>query len=146
MPIWSRSLRAAFRRGVVLVFAWCIANGSGGFADDDDRIPDDIVVMYNLQYREGASASWKLDLAMPKEPARTPRPAIVVIHGGGWIEGSRSSFSRAQDRRPGHIVDFAKLGFVAVSIDYRLAKESPFPAAIQDCKCAVRWLRANSEK
>jgi acetyl esterase/lipase len=131
---------------VLLVFAGCVADCTSGFAADDERISDEIVVLYNLEYREGASASWKLDLAMPKEPATAARPAIVVIHGGGWIEGSRSSFSRAQERRPGHIVDFAKLGFVAVSIDYRLAKEAPFPAAIQDCKCAVRWLRANSKK
>ena len=83
---------------------------------------------------------------MPKERASTPRPAIVAIHGGGWIEGSRSRFSHAAQRRPGDIIDFAKLGFVAASIDYRLAKEAPFPAAIQDCQCAVRWLRANREK
>ena len=147
MPISRRRLRTAVRRSAVLLaFACCVADGAGRFAGDDDRIPDDIVVFYNLSYREGPTASWKLDLAMPKEPASATRPAIVVIHGGGWIEGSRSSFSRAQDRRPGHIIDFAKLGFVAVSIDYRLAKEAPFPAAIQDCKCAVRWLRANSEK
>ena len=139
MPVLRRSV-------VLLVFAWRVADGAIGFARDDERIPDDIVVLYNLEYRSGPSASWKLDLAMPKTPASAARPAIVVIHGGGWIEGSRSSFSRAQERRPGHIIDFAKLGFVAVSIDYRLAKEAPFPAAIQDCKCAVRWLRANSEK
>lgn len=147
VPISLRRLRTAVRRCVVLLaFAWCVADGASGFAGDDERIPDDIAVLYNLEYREGESASWKLDLAMPKVPASMPRPAIVVIHGGGWIEGSRSSFSRAQDRRPGHIIDFAKLGFVAVSIDYRLSKEAPFPAAIQDCKCAVRWLRANSKK
>jgi acetyl esterase/lipase len=130
---------------VLLILAAC-AEWTNGFAGDIDRIPEEIVVLYNLAYREGPSTSWRLDLAMPKVPASAPRPAIVVIHGGGWIEGSRSSFSSAQGRRPGHIIDFAQLGFVAVSIDYRLAQEVPFPAAIEDCKCAVRWLRANSQK
>ena len=134
------------RMGLFLTAVFCVAGATNGFADEDQRIPDEVVVLYNLAYREGPSASWKLDLAMPKEPASTPRPAIVAIHGGGWIEGGRSSFSHAPGGRPGHIIDFAKLGFVAVSIDYRLAKEAPFPAAIQDCQCAVRWLRANREK
>jgi acetyl esterase/lipase len=134
------------RSAMLFALAWSVADCARSRAGDDDRIPDEILVVYNLKYREGKSASWTLDLAMPKESASKPRPAIVVIHGGGWIEGSRTSFSRPQERRPGHIFEFAKLGFVAVSIDYRLAKEAPFPAAIEDCKCAVRWLRANSDK
>ena len=43
-------------------------------------------------------------------------------------------------------MDFAKLGFVAVTINYRLSREAPFPAALEDCKCAVRWLRAHARK
>ena len=74
-----------------------------------------------------------------------PRPAIVVIHGGGWIEGDKSSFASREHGVPGNIVDFAALGFVAVTINYRLAGEAPFPAALDDCKCAVRWLRAHAK-
>src|SRR5207249_9005651 len=44
-----------------------------------------------------------------------------------------------------NIEDFAELGFVAVTIDYRLSGEAPFPAALEDCKCAVRWLRAHAK-
>ena len=102
------------RMGLFLTAVFCVAGATNGFADEDQRIPDEVVVLYNLAYREGPSASWKLDLAMPKEPASTPRPAIVAIHGGGWIEGGRSSFSHAPGGRPGHIIDFAKLGFVAM--------------------------------
>jgi acetyl esterase/lipase len=74
------------------------------------------------------------------------RPAIVVIHGGGWLEGDKSSFSTPKNRPPGNIIDFARRGFVAVTINYRLSKEAPFPAALHDCQCAVRWLRANTKK
>ena len=83
---------------------------------------------------------------MQKDYTGKPRPAIVVIHGGGWLEGDKSSFSTPKNRPPGNIIDFAKLGFVAATINYRLSKEAPFPAALHDCKCAVRWLRANAEK
>src|SRR5205085_4220926 len=84
------------------------------------------------------------DLAIPKASAGKPRPAIVVIHGGGWLEGDKSSFASRKYGVPGNIVDFAALGFVAVTINYRLSKEAPFPAALEDCKCAVRWLRAHA--
>lgn len=131
---------------VWLVFVSCTVNATNAYAADEDRIPDEISVQYNLQYREGSSKSRVLDLAMPKEPADKPRPAIIVIHGGGWIEGDKSSFSTPRNRPPGNIIDFAKLGFVAVTINYRLSKEAPFPAALDDCQCAVRWLRANSAK
>jgi acetyl esterase/lipase len=112
------------------------------------REPDasrDIVVIPNLPYREGPSRQWRLDLALSKKRAGTPQPAIVVIHGGGWREGDKSSFASDKFAVPGNIVDFAKLGFVAVTINYRLSSDAPFPAALEDCKCAVRWLRAHAK-
>src|SRR5436309_3759820 len=124
---------------------WAIG-ATNGFGADDERVLDDVSVLYDLRYREGSVKHWTLDLAMPKANADKPRPAIIVIHGGGWIEGDKSSFSTPKNRPPGNIIDFAKLGFVAVTINYRLSKEAPFPAALHDCKCAVRWLRANAAK
>jgi len=113
-------------------------------AAEDERLPDGIVLLHNLRYREGASPHWTLDLAMPRDAGPSPRAAIVVIHGGGWIEGDKSSFSVVKNRPPGNIIDFAQLGFVAVTINYRLSTEAPFPAALDDCKTAVRWLRAHA--
>src|SRR5438128_6647755 len=108
------------------------------------EMPDNIALKTDLQYREGKSAAWKLDLAYPKEPGSRPRPALVIIHGGGWIEGDKSSFRSLKHWAPGNIIDFAKLGFVAASINYRMSGEAPFPAALEDCKNAVRWLRAHA--
>ena len=106
---------------------------------------DGIRVIRDIAYREGASRQWKLDLATNNDVGGAPKPAIVVIHGGGWIEGDKSSFASRDAGVPGNIVDFAALGFVAVTINYRLAAEAPFPAALEDCKCAVRWLRAHAD-
>jgi acetyl esterase/lipase len=108
--------------------------------------PDDITVLRDIRYRDGPSKQWRLDLAMKQAPGDKPRPAIVVIHGGGWLEGDKSSFASRRHGVPGNIVDFAALGFVAVTINYRLSGEAPFPAALEDCKCAVRWLRAHAKK
>ena len=131
---------------VLIIFTFLHLYIEKVFSADDDRIPDDIVVDYNLRYREGSVREWVLDLAMRKNYTGKPRPAIIVIHGGGWLEGDKSSFSTPRNRPPGNIIDFATLGFVAASLNYRLSKEAPFPAALHDCKCAVRWLRANAEK
>jgi acetyl esterase/lipase len=103
-----------------------------------------VTVITNIRYREGPSKQWRLDLAMKKDLRGKPRPGIVVIHGGGWLEGDKSSFTLRKYGTPGNIEDFAALGFVAVTINYRLSGEAPFPAALEDCQCAVRWLRAHA--
>lgn len=133
-------------RVALLIIAFCEVSGANAIAAEDEVIPNDIVVLHDLRYREGSVKDWVLDLAMQKDYTGKPRPAIVVVHGGGWLEGDKSSFSTPKNRPPGNIIDFAKLGFVAVTINYRLSSEAPFPAAVHDCKCAVRWLRANAEK
>lgn len=65
-------------------------------------------------------------------------PGIVLIHGGGWIGGSRKAFESTAR-------DLAAAGFVVANIDYRLATEAKFPGAVLDGKAAVRWMRANAE-
>lgn len=66
-------------------------------------------------------------------------PAIICIHGGGWAQGNR--------RNHAHLAQaLASRGFVTATISYRLSGEAPFPAAIHDCKAAVRYLRANADE
>ncbi len=113
-------------------------------ADAPSKKPE-IVVQRDIAYRQGASKAWKLDLAFPKEVAKgKPRPVILVIHGGGWLEGDKSSFVFTDRSSPANIIDLARLGFVAATINYRMSAEAPFPAALEDCKNAVRWLRAHA--
>jgi len=63
-------------------------------------------------------------------------PAVLWLHGGGWERGDKNGNSGA--------LMLADAGFVTASIFYRLSGDSPFPADIQDCKCAIRYLRANA--
>jgi len=90
----------------------------------------------NLTYATCGDRALQLDLYRPKAAAE-PLPAILCIHGGGWFKGER-----------GHMTNLAQAlaarGFVTASISYRLSGEARFPAAIQDCKAAVRFLRANA--
>jgi acetyl esterase/lipase len=77
-----------------------------------------------------------LNMARPKEGSG-PFPAVVFIHGGGFRAGNREGHNR-------HCVALAQDGFVAVTVEYRLAPKYQFPAAVYDVKAAVRWLRANA--
>jgi acetyl esterase/lipase len=113
---------------------------------DDPAATGEIAVLHELRYREGPNRQWSRDLAMRHDARGGSRPGIVVIHGGGWLEGDKSSFASARDGVPGNIVDFPVLGFVAVTINCRRSVEAPFPAALEDCKCAVRWLRAHASE
>jgi acetyl esterase/lipase len=102
----------------------------------DTKIPDNITVQEIIVYASVNGYDLTLDLASPKNLAKAV-PAIVHIHGGGWQSG-RKNLQQA--------VSYAREGFVAVSIDYRLSGVAKFPAGVHDCKAAIRWVRANAKK
>ncbi len=91
-----------------------------------------------LVYARYGQREMQLDLWKPKT-ASQPLPAIICIHGGGWYKGERSSMANLAQA-------LAAQGFVTATISYRLSGEAKFPAAMQDCKAAVRFLRANAAK
>ncbi len=111
-----------------------------GLSDEQvrQRAADGVTVELNIAYREGNDA-WKLDLARPSEASEARRPAIVFVHGGGWVGGDK----RTQNFI-GQALDYAAKGYVCVSVNYRL-DSSKLPC-IEDVKCAVRWLRAHADK
>jgi acetyl esterase/lipase len=104
-------------------------------------------VAKDLVYGKGGDRDLKLDLAMPKN-GDGPFPAIVCVHGGGWRGGHRKDLSRPSVfvGKQSIIELLASRGYVVVSVSYRLAPKAKFPAQIEDCKAAVRWLRANAKK
>lgn len=98
-----------------------------------------IAIFDDLRSRTGDSNSWRLDLAMPENFGGDMHPVLVIVHGGGWRNGTKRD-------RPyrAMLTEFALKGYVTLSVEYRLVGEAPFPACIEDCKCAVRWLRAHA--
>ena len=85
---------------------------------------------------EGGGKSLKADIFLPPVEEKN-RPAVLFIHGGGWIEGDRSQLR-------GYGILLARLGFVCMCNSYRFSNESIWPAQIQDVNCAIRYLRANA--
>ena len=101
-------------------------------------VPEDITFQRGVEYSNPGGESLQLDLAEPKTGSG-PYPTILCIHGGGFRAGTRESYDKL-------CLTLAGRGYVAATITYRLAPAHPFPAAVQDCKVAVRWLRANAAK
>jgi len=102
------------------------------------RSGPEIVVERDIVYGNGAETALKLDLAMPKA-GEGLLPAVVFLHGEGWRAGNR--------RQMNHFIEgMARLGYVSMTVDYRLVPTARFPAQVEDCKAAVRWLRANAQK
>jgi acetyl esterase/lipase len=83
----------------------------------------------------------QLDLWVPATSA--PPPLVVWIHGGGWLFGDRRYLP--ETLRPNQLfTEAVAAGLAIATIDYRLALEAPFPAALHDVKAAVRYLRAHA--
>ncbi len=135
------SARPLFLRVGLMLLLSAASDRIGAVPPAAPGVPAGLRVLSNLSYRKG-SKDCRLDLALPAERSDRPRPAIVVIHGGGWIEGDKSSF--AVTRTPGNILEFAAAGFVAATINYRLSREAPYPAGFDDCQAAVRWLKSHA--
>lgn len=91
----------------------------------------------NLTY--GPNERNDLDLFLPKDDGKTLRPAIVVIHGGAWRGGSKRDLRMLAEF-------FARRGYVSAAINYRLAPKWSYPAQLDDCQRAVRWLRKHAEE
>jgi putative heme-binding domain-containing protein len=99
------------------------------------RLPKGTKALRDLEYVKGGHERNKLDLYLP-EKADGPLPVIVWIHGGAWLGGSK-------DNPPA--LSFLTRGYAVASINYRLSQHAQFPAQIEDCKAAIRWLRANAK-
>ena len=86
----------------------------------------------------GPRPEQRLDLCKESAAAKeTPRPGVLLIHGGGFMGGDKSSLD--------HLCrELASKGFVAATVGYRLAGDAPWPAQLKDAQLAVRWLKDNA--
>jgi acetyl esterase/lipase len=95
-------------------------------------LSEDVRILRDLAYVENGHARQKLDLYLPAKPLG---PLLVWIHGGGWRGGDKNNPPEA---------GALEHGVAVASIEYRLSQHALFPAQIEDCKAAIRWLRAHA--
>jgi acetyl esterase/lipase len=116
---------------VALVIAWSVTCLAA-----PPEPPKGVKVERDILYVPGGDPSQALDLYLPEQASGKPLPIVVWIHGGGWRGGSKSNCPAA---------GFATLGYAAASVEYRFSNKAIFPAQIQDCQAAIRFLRANAK-
>lgn len=93
-------------------------------------------IFYDVRYAS-VSAAQKMDIYLPE--GKGPFPVVVLIHGGAFKMGDKGMEARNAEA-------LVAKGYAAASINYRLSGEAIYPAQIEDCKAAVRFLRANAAK
>lgn len=103
------------------------------------QLPGDVELIRNVEYGTGGGRPLKLDIVRPKKQPNKLMPVVAFIHGGGWKSGIKESGIPL-------LIGLAQHGYFCVTVEYRLTPEAPFPAQIEDCKCAVRWLRAHANE
>jgi acetyl esterase/lipase len=97
---------------------------------------DGVTVHRDVDFHETPARTLRLDVFEPAESG--PRPTVLFVHGGAFVEGDK-------DQLAGYAREFAGRGYVAATCQYRLADEATFPAALVDVKVAIEWLRSQGE-
>lgn len=90
------------------------------------------VILPDITYLTVNNYSLKLDIYQPRKPASAV-PTVVYFHGGGWVR-------RDKDESTLRLLPYLQMGWAVVNVDYRLAGAALAPAAVEDCRCALRWV------
>jgi len=99
------------------------------------RLPRGTIVRRDIPYVTNGHPRQKLDIYIPKGIENPP--LMILIHGGSFTEG---------DKREEDAASWLTEGYAVASPNYRLLSDAGFPAQVEDCKAAVRWLRANAKR
>lgn len=92
----------------------------------------------DITYQTAENRSVKLDVWY-QHAVKTPSPTLVFIHGGGWIFGSKEGSIL-------NFLPFMEMGWTIVNVEYRMASQSLAPAAVEDTRCALRWVFRNAKQ
>jgi acetyl esterase/lipase len=95
-------------------------------------------IVANQTYSSIGKYDCKLDLYLPRNPAK-PVPTVIMIHGGGWMSGTKEITQM-------HIAPYLAMGFAVVNVGYRLGTVAPAPAAVEDVRAALRWVGRNAKQ
>lgn len=109
--------------------------------------PLDISVLVATHYRVAPNqpyliaGGWtgRLDLYLPRRTGPTPMPVALLFHGGGWVSGSKDEIAL-------DVVPYLAMGIAVANVDYRLAATATAPAAVEDARCALRWVMRHADQ
>lgn len=107
-------------------------------ADWAVRASNQYQIVPNITYLTANNYEAKLDLYQRRD-VQGPQPTLIWIHGGGWTGGTKESALMS-------LMPWFEMGWNVVNVEYRLARVSLAPAAVEDCLCALRWVAANAKQ
>ena len=116
---------------------WAQALASSPAPTIAENILTNYEVIPNITYLVANNTELKLDVYRRK--GSVPTPTVIYIHGGGWVAGDKESESL-------QALPYMEMGFSVVNVEYRLAHSSLAPAAVEDCRCALKWVIRNAAK
>ena len=128
---------------------WFLAVGVSGFvcaqtAQTNDattkfvQVANGYQVVPNITYLRAGGVDLKLDVYQPRGTS-APTPTLIYIHGGGWTNGNKESSALT-------FLPYMEMGWAIVNVEYRMADDAHAPAAVEDCRCALRWVYRNAEQ
>ncbi|HKW27426.1 MAG TPA: alpha/beta hydrolase [Terriglobales bacterium] len=95
-------------------------------------VAEHYVILPDITYLTVKNTALKLDIYQPRKPSQ-PVPTVVYFHGGGWVR-------RDKDEATLRLLPYLQMGWAVVNVDYRLAAAALAPAAVEDTRCALRWV------
>lgn len=122
----------------LIVFFSALAANAQKTSDALLQISDRYWVNQDVVYATANNTPLKLDVWYPRDNAK-PTPTLVYIHGGGWIFGTKEG-SILQT------LPYLEKGWRVVNVEYRMASNSLAPAAVEDTRCALRWMYRNAKQ
>src|SRR6185503_19257168 len=102
------------------------------------RLENGYRIVPNVTYLTASNWEAKLDLYVTRTPDK-PLPTLIFIHGGGWTGGAKEASQIG-------ILPYLDMGMNVVNVEYRLARVAQAPAAVEDCRCALRWVIQNAKQ
>jgi acetyl esterase/lipase len=125
---------------IILLFCASFAQESKNVTADNwvDYASVDYGMRPNITYSKAGNVDLKLDLYLPNKRDKA-LPTLVLFHGGGWIGGQKEA-------NIFYLLPYLSMGWAVVNVEYRVANQSLAPGAVEDCRCALRWVYRNAEE
>ena len=123
---------------VIILLPYLVWGQQSESADWAADIANRYRIVSNITYLTANNYESKLDLYLPRNLTE-PSPTLLYIHGGGWVRGSKETSTL-------RLLPYLEMGWSVVNVEYRLARTSLAPAAVEDCRCALRWIIRNAKE
>jgi acetyl esterase/lipase len=120
-----------------LLLALATAGGSAFAQSGPAKVPEDVQLVSDVVFGKGGDRELKMHILKPKKAGQEPMPVVVFIFGGAWRTGNKDAGIKP-------LSVLAQKGYLCASIEYRFSQEALFPAQLEDCKCAIRFLRSKA--